>query len=239
MADFVLHGVGKPRLDVVTPTMFDDSVSAKSSTTVTLVDGQDLTDIDREFGLLHAIISSFNASDEVTVGKVTDWDDGTDVLTVNSWSNSEPAVGKDLTVQGLQIDLPFCEKLTERFTPDFIEKKMLNGDIRLRRRGFYYNAGLSYNRYAHKDTVTLFRALFSTRYSDFTFFPRSDNTLVKYKVDLIGDLDYMWWQLTHHQGHGGWNVALQGTRRLSEVYMYEVVASGYGTGYGSLYGSRL
>ena len=239
MADFVLHGVGKPRLDVITPEMISNVVDTSNSTSVALTSAEDLTDIDRQFGLLHAVVSSFNSSDEVTVGKITGWDDGTDTLTVNSWSNGNPSGTKDVTVQGLQIDLPFCEKLTERFTPDFIEKKMLNGDIRIRRRGFYYNAGLSYNRYAHKDTVTLFRALFSTQYSDYTFFPRSDNILIKYKVDLVGDLDYMWWQLTHHQGHGGWNVALQGTRRLSEVYMYEVVASGYGTAYGTLYGSRL
>ena len=241
MADFVLHGIGKPRLDVITPEMLPstNAVDAASSTSVTLEFNIDLTDIDREFGLLHAIVSTFNSSDEVTTGKITDWDDGTDILTVNEWSNGTPASGKDLQVQGLQIDLPFCQRLTERFSPDFIEKKMLNGDIRVRRRGFYYNANLGYNRYAHKDTVTLFRALFNTKYSDFTFFPRSDNTIVKYKVDLVGDRDYLWWQLTHHQGHGGWNVELQGTRRLSEVYMYEVVAGGYGTHYGTIYGSRL
>ncbi len=239
MPNFVLHGEGQPRLDVVTPIMLTDTIGSIIATVLTLNTATDLTAIDREFGLLHAVVESFNSSDEVTVGKITDWDDGTDTITVDSWSNSNAGTGKALTIQGLKITLPFCQKLTETFTPDFIEKKMFKGDIRIRRRGFYYNANLDYTRYAHKDTVILFRALFNKRYTDFTFFPRSDNELVKYRVDLVGDSAYSWHQLTHHQGHGGWNVQLQGIRRLSEVYMYELVASGYGTGYGTLYGSRL
>jgi len=183
MPDFVLHGEGQPRLDVITPIMLTNTIGSIISTTFVLGSGANLTRIDREFGLMHSMVSTFTSADVTTFGKVTDWDDGTDTIVVDSWSNGTPAVGKAVTIQGLQIDLPFCQKLTETFRPDFIEKKMHRGDIRTNRRGFYYSATLDYARFAHKDTVILFRALFNKQYSDYTFFPRSDNSLVQYKVD--------------------------------------------------------
>ena len=222
MADNVIHGSGKPRFGVPTAVIWSGtSGTGHSATTIDLGSGIDLGALDNIYGLKNFIVWSLS-SGTLTHGKVESYNDTTDVLTVDSWSDGTPSNSQATYLQGKRIDLPYCQRLTESFTPDFIVKKMVDGSIRRTKRGYYYSASLDYQRYLHKDDMQLLRDLYNSTISTassggYVFYPRLDNTALLYDVDVDPDSLISFYQLKQHQGHGGVVIKIVGLQRLAEI----------------------
>ena len=227
MADNVIHGTGKPRFVLPTSLLLGDktlpystdprTVASATDTTVVITEATDLTSLDTGSGLKGIQVWSLNTSDENTWGIIQSYNDGTDTLTVDLWSNGNPVAGKNLYLQGRNIDLPYCQRLTETFTPDFIVKKMLNGNIIRIKRGFYYSASLDYARYLHKDEMEIIRYLFQKSMNGCGFFPRKDNTALYYTIDIDPESAISFYQLQNHQGHGGVVINITGITRVDDI----------------------
>lgn len=215
MADHVIHGEGKPRFTIDTPRIWSGTNSASSATSITLNGSPVLDDLNNVFGLINALVRSGTTDSpaEDTVGKITAYNDTTDILTIDEWSNGTPGVSKPVIIQNKRIDLPFCQRLIETFTPDFIVKKMITGEIRRNKRGFYYSARLDYSRYFHKDNMALLKDLFNINNSNFVFYPRVDNLSVSYPIDIDPESEVSFYQLQAHQGHGGVIINIIGLSR--------------------------
>ncbi|MCP4394538.1 MAG: hypothetical protein GY804_09775 [Alphaproteobacteria bacterium] len=221
MADNVIHGEGKPRFGVPTEKIWEGTNSAATSTTITLNGTPDLDGLDSEWGLVNCLVWSRTSDSpaETTHGKITAYNDSTDVLTVDSWSEGTPDTSQPTYIQHKRIDLPFCgrDRLIEGFVPDTISKKMLTGNINTNKRGFYYRAALHYVEYLHKDNMELLRDLFNKNFSHFIFYPRVDNTALFYKVDIDPKAEVSFYQLRAHQGHGGIIINIIGLTRLDKI----------------------
>jgi hypothetical protein len=221
MADNVIIGTGKPRFVLPTSIIHTNTVSASNTTTVTLTTATDLTQLDEDWGLKGLQIWSTNTDDEDTWGVIQSFNDTSDVLTVESWSNGNPEVTKSLRFQGRIIDLPYCQRLTERYSPDFIEKKLLGGRIVKDKRGFYYSATLDYSGFFHKDEMEIIRHLFDSSMNGCGFYPRKDNTAVFFSVDISNDSEISFYQLQRHQGHGGIAIHIFGIERIPKIVMVD------------------
>lgn len=241
MADNVIHGTGKPRFVLPTGVILTDkTVGSSTSTSVTLAEATDLTTLDAQYGLAGYEVWTKNSSAETTYGVIQSYNDGTDTLTVDEWSNGNPNATAALYIQGIAIDLPYCQRLTETFTPDFITKKLLSGNIVRIKRGFYYSASLDYARYFHKDEMEVIRRLFNKIMNGCGFYPRVDNKALFYAVDIDPESSISFYQLKNHQGHGGIIINIIGTQRLASIpFLEPSETGGYGEDYGESYGYGL
>jgi len=218
MADNVIHGTGKPRFVLPSSVILSDTVATATTTTVTLttVTEAQLTQLDESYGLKGMGVWAKETGGADTWGVIQSFVASTKVLTVESWSNGNPVAG-DVDLVGRYIDLPYCQRLTESFTPDFIVKKMLNGNIIRIKRGFYYSASLDYGRYLHKDEMEIIRYLFQKSMNGCGFYPRRDNTAILYTVDIDPESAISFYQLQNHQGHGGVVINITGITRVNDI----------------------
>lgn len=227
MATNVIHGIGKPRFVIPTENQFvsffepDLTVTVSSATTTTVVlsgiTEAQINDLDEGIGIRGMGVWSKNSGSEDTYGVVQSFVASTGTLTVDAWSNDNPNNGAVVQLVGRYIDLPYCQRLTETFSPDYISKKMLNGEIRYIKRGFYYSATLDYGRYLHKDEMEIIRHLYESTMNGCGFYPRKDNTAILYSVDIDPESPISFYQLQNHQGHGGVVINIIGIRRLSRI----------------------
>ena len=224
MATNVIHGTGKPRFILPTERFFEGNAVASSTLTQVVVDTPLVGYADLDAlnlvvgGLVGMEFWSYNSDDEQTWGVVRSYDNATSTIVIDAWSNSAPEATQAVYVQGRVVDLPYCGRLTEKFTPDFIVKKMYqNGSIRRRKRGFYYSATLDYGRYLKKADMRVLEYLFTTEMNGCGFYPRRDNTAVLYNVDIDPEASIEFFQLAKHQGHGGVVINIIGTARVSKI----------------------
>lgn len=221
MADNVIHGTGKPRFILPTDVFLGTgyTVSSATSTQIVISGTPDLETINNSAGgLVGMQVWSQNSDSEDTWGKITAYNDTTDTLTiVSTWSNGTPNNGKLVYIKGRLVDLPYCQRLTERFVPDFIVKKMFDGSIRRIKRGFYYSATLDYARYFHKDEMQILKYLYEKTMNGCGFYPRLDNTAVLYTVDIDPESEISFYQLKNHQGHGGIVINIVGITRVANI----------------------
>lgn len=247
MATNVIHGTGKPRIGIATEVIHTNAITAvtdnPTSDVVQLTNAitGGLAGLDEEYGLVNALLWSYTSADVLTWAKILSFTDTAGhFLTVLSWENGIAANGKDCFIQGYRLDLPYCQRLTEIWTPDFIVQKLYNGNIHRRKRGFYYAASLDYAGYAHKDTIQLFRQLLRINATEIYFYPRQDNTALVYKVDLSPESEIVLNQIQQHAGHRSFIINLIGVERLTEVPLYDPeISGGYGDDYGTAYGTGL
>lgn len=239
----VIHGTGKPRIEVSTNVIEYGTITSVTSNScqVTLNNYTSLKDLDDLEGIVNYIVYTVNDSNESTYGKITAYVDFTNTLVVNGWSNGTPRVNAPYDIQNIIIDLPYCESLIETFTPDFITFKGVNGKIFIHKRGFYYSAQLNYASYMKGTILGQLRPLYNKNKSNFTFYPRSDNLKISYTVDISPDEDINFKQAPFHQGHELVVINLIGVKRLSEATFYNPFASleGYGYSYGTDYGKGI
>lgn len=234
----VIHGTGKPRFFIKTDIRETGKIVSATSTTavVSLNNFTDLEEYDRLYGLIGCILWTKNNADEETYGIILNYINNTDTVIVKEWTKGNPDVDKDIVLKDIVIDLPYCEQLTESWTPDSIVKKRLNGKLNKKKKGFYYSASLNYSSFIKADVLSKLRHLFRIDTKEIIFYPRRDNQKVNYLVDIDDDTLELF-QLKHHQGHGGIIINVIGLNRYSEAQIYEITSlSGYGYDYGSNYG---
>ena len=234
MADNVIHGTGKPRfvlptedllskvgegLPEIGTTGYYDVVASSTTTTVVLtnIESAEITQLDESYGLKGIGVWTKQTDGTDTWGVIQSFVAGTKTFTVESWSNGNPVASAYVQLKGRYIDLPNCQRLTESFTPDFIVKKMLNGNIITIKRGFYYSASLDYARYLHKDEMEIIRYLFQKSMNGCGFFPRRDNTAILYTIDIDPESAISFYQLQNHQGHGGVVINITGITRVANI----------------------
>jgi hypothetical protein len=123
----------------------------------------------------------------------------------------------ELTLLGTTINLPYCSSLTERFSNDFIQTKLNNGNINTKKRGYYYSATLDYSTGMSKEVLESLEPLFSTSQNDFYFYPRSDNTNIYYKVNFPENFALEIAQKKFHRGHKNIILEFIGVERLTSV----------------------
>ena len=242
MADYVIHGTGKPRIIISTTTpIHTNTVKAVVSLVLELNSAVDLAALDLTYGLVNAVVYSTNSSGQSTHGKILSFSETAgDFLTVESWSNSTPKVGDACWIQGYQLDLPYCQKLSEGWIPDSKYTKLYGGKIHRKKRGFYYFASLDYSNYIDKETLLLFRQLLRMNTQSIIFYPRKDNTAISYNVDISSDSEILLSQIQHHLGHRNFAINLVGVERLTEIPVDDGdVSGGYGDDYGINYGVGL
>lgn len=224
MATNVIHGTGKPRfvlptLDLLGVIGVTDKVASSGVTYVVLttITEAQINQLDETYGLRTIGIWTKNSSAEDTYGVIQSFVASTKTFTVDSWSNGNPATNAAVELKGRYIDLPYCQRLTEYFSPDYITKKMYDGRIVLIKRGFYYRATLDYARYFHKDEMEIIRYLFDKTMNGCGFYPRVDNKAILYTVDIDPESEIGFYQLQNHQGHGGVVINIVGIRRIDKV----------------------
>lgn len=219
MADHVIHGTGKPRFVLPTDTLLTDTVTSSNTTTVTLttVSEAEINQLDETYGLVGLQIWSKNSSAEDTWGVIRSFVASTKVFTVESWTNGNPNTSAAVEFKGRVIDLPYCQRLTESFSPEYIVKTMLDGDLRYIKKGFRYRATLDYSRYLDKPEMEIIRYLYESTMNGCGFYPRRDNTAILYSVDIDAESSVNFYQLQNHQGHGGVIISIVGLQRLSRI----------------------
>lgn len=218
MATNVIHGSGKPRFVLPTEIILTDTVASATTTTVVLttISEADINQLDETYGLKGIGIWAKNSTAEDTWGVCVSFVASTKTFTVTSWSNGNPVAGA-VNFVGRYIDLPYCQRLTEYFTPDYIVKKMYDGTMRYIKRGFYYRATLDYSGYFHKDEMEIIRYLYDNSMNGCGFYPRADNTALFYSVDIDPETEISFYQLQRHQGHGGVVITIQGIQRIARI----------------------
>lgn len=241
MADYVVHGIGKPHIEIGTTSIHTNTVEGVVSNVLQLHTAVDLAALSQSTGLINYYINGLNSSNQVTVGKIISYSEtGGDFLTVENWSNGAPANGSTISIYNIGLSLPRCQKLTEIWSPDFIYKKLFNGNITKIKRGFYYAASLDYSGYISKNDILLFRHILKSSTNIILFYPRDDNSSIVYKVDLSPDTQILLNQAPHFRGHQSFIINLIGMERISEIpFSDPETLGGYGDDYGIGYGTGL
>ena len=237
----VLHGTGKPRILIATPTIHTNEVGSADATSVTLANAVDLTALNNSHTLKNRRVVS-SSGGNATLGVIVSFDDDDDILTVVDWSNGTPDVGQPVNIGSIIIDLPYCLSLIEMWTPDFILKKMFSGKLRVWKKGYYYSAMMDYSRFVDGTLLADLAPLYKVHYDTIFFYPRRDNQTISYEVDLSPDTRLTLAQARAHSGHRLVRIELIGIRRLTEINLTlkpETPHQGYGTDYGSGYGTGL
>ncbi len=235
----VIHGTGKPRFYVKTGILETGKIVSVSglSAEVDLYNFESLTDLDSVHGLIGVILWSLNASGAETFGVIKSY--ASETVAVKYWSNGAPVVDAEIKFQGIVIDLPYCQRLIERWTPEVLTVKRLNGRIRKKKKRFYYSATLDYSQYLGGDKLSLLRHLFRTDRNEIIFYPRVDNNNLYYNVEIADDSLEIY-QLQHHQAHGGIRIQIIGLEPYSEAQIFNLLnETGYGYNYGTDYGIGL
>lgn len=225
MATNVIHGTGKPRFVLPTEELLDyylsitDTVASATIVQIVLttITEAQINYLDDNVGLKGISIWSRNTSNEDTWAVIQSFTASTKTFIVDVWSNGTPDTGELVEFKGRIIDLPYCQRLTESFEPDYIVKKMLDGRYVYLKRGFYYRASLDYGRYLHKDEMQIIRYLYEVTMNGCGFYPRKDNPAVIYTVDIDPESPISFYQLQSHQGHGGVVININGITRLNRI----------------------
>lgn len=221
MSSKVLHGEGKPRIIVPTSVILSGNTRDAGTTWVELDGSPTIPSTVRG-----KMVYTANVSAQITKGRIIDYNDTGDTLTVTGWDNGLPDPGAPYEVKGFNIDLPYCESLTETFQPLFKPlKKYFSTKKKIRQlEGWYYYATLDYSSFMEFDTLTLLKPLFDTAtLGEFTFLPRRDNPNVTYQCNLLPDGNFDIAQLTEHQGHKNVTIQLEGLELLSKIELEQQV----------------
>lgn len=154
-------------------------------------------------------------------GKIVSYNLTEQTITVDSWRGGIPENGilPRSEIGGKVIDLPYCQSLIETFTPDYLEpKKLFNGNIIKKNRGYYYSAALDYSAYSDASLLNKLQDLFDTERTDsFIFYPRRDNIAINYLCELDEDSELTWAHHKKHQGHKYISINLKSVERLSKI----------------------
>jgi len=223
MISNVLYGIGTPRFYVPAPSIKfnwtgSPTITSNSVTFPNTIGTVNFDTLDANNILIGRIISGTISSDRnaLTYGKIISYATylaGWGILNIDGWTNGTPDTIVD--IKDFQIDLPLCQIFGYDSEPDFITRKLYNGNLDILKKGFYQNWILYYSGYTTAQVLKTCRPLYSTLYKDFIFYPRNDNTSINFVADITNKLSLS--QLSFNQGHRGFQINLIGTRRLQEV----------------------
>lgn len=165
-------------------------------------------------------------------------------LTIDSevgWSNGTPTNGKRFLVDGWIADLPYCQRLSEKFEPDDLVHELFAGDAGtiddVKHRGWKYYLKLDYARYVSADTLISMRDFLAASKKDrLIVMPRRDKPALNYLVRFIEPVE-----ISRFGKSPGYKGAIFSFKALSNLPSFPIEnnRAGYGTGYATNYGTDL
>jgi len=230
-----INGSGKPRILVIkaTAAYTSDGSTTFSATGVTLGGGVSLTAVQAGMRAMSYVVRASKPNLQV-YGRITAVNDATDEITVAEWVGGTPTNGQLVFVDGYVIDLPYCQALTETYSPDQLVHNLYRSRKASRFYGWKYSVTLDYSQWISADTlIALQQALNLSEGDSLILVPRVDNAGVQYNVIYNGDISISRFGIA--PGHKGVMLAFSGKENVA----WPIPTSGYGFGYGTNYGEQL
>lgn len=157
-------------------------------------------------------------------------------IIIDQWQGGQPTDGNAFTVDGWIADLPYCNKLTEKFTKYSLVHKLFRGRRETKDFGYYYECNLDYSKHVWGDTIfDLKHHLNVVETKSLILMPRADRPEFNYRVYLKPDAGIQLALFGNAQGHEKFSLTYEG-KDLIQTFP---IVSGYGTGYGQNYGNQL
>ena len=190
-------------------------------------------------------VSSFrtvSGVDYPTFAKITA--KATGVLTIDAivgWSNGTPTDGKRFLVDGWIADLPYCQRLGEKFEADDLVHELYAGDSGsvddVKHRGWKYHLKLDYSKYIDANTLISMRDFLSAAKKDrLIVMPRVDKPGLNYLVRFVEPVE-----LSRYGRSPGYKDSVFSFKALANVPSFPIEndRAGYGTHYAQNYGTNL
>ncbi len=161
--------------------------------------------------------------------------------TVVGWSNGTPSNGKRFLVDGWIADLPYCQRLAEKFDADDLVHELFAGDAgsvdEVKHRGWKYSLKFDYAKYISADTLISMRDFLSASKKDrLIVMPRVDKPGLNYVVRFIEPVE-----LSRFGKSPGYKDAVFSFKALANVPSFPIEnnRAGYGTQFAQNYGTNL
>ena len=173
-------------------------------------------------------------SGRLIYGKIISIDDTSNILGIDSWFGGMPANGLPFKVDGWIADLPYCDDLTETFTPDELVHPLWRGRKSSKHYGFAYSCSLSYAKGIFGDTLLLLAPHMNMQRTDrLVLIPHIDKPEFNYNVFFSQAFDLSQF------GQGLAHIKPVLRFDAKENVQYFPIAGGYGTNYANNYGIGL
>lgn len=218
MSTRVIHGVGKPRLIIKEDYEVRTATSSTyNSVTVDLI----IPDY------INRVLYGQSSEGNPIYGKMISESGLT--YGVDEWYGGQPAANSEIYYGGRVLDLPYCYELRESFIEDNIKVKLTNGNINIKRKGFWYSAFLDYSEFIDADTIKTIEPLLDTT-TEFYLYPRRDNQYINFLCQLDEGIQYR----KTRRGYKNFFLKIKGITRYSNIDLSrapDVAVYGYGEFY--------
>jgi hypothetical protein len=227
-------GTGRPRVVVITPTIYTSS--GATTFTATSVTEAGTPALVSSGVRVNQRVTSFKViagqPDKPVYAKITAIDDSTDTITVDSWIGGTPTDAQVITVDGYIADLPTPENLKESFAPDYLIHKLYRGRKDSIFYGWDYTCEIDYSTNVFGDVLILLKHHFTKEDNKrLILIPRNNNPEFQYNVIYNGAIELS----KSRDGYKGFRLSFIGTELQPSLQMY----GGYGTNYATNFGTCL
>ena len=224
-------GTGRPRVIVITPTIYTSS-GATTFTATSVVEAGTPALVDGGVKVNQRITSFKVISgqpDKPVWAKITAVDDATDTITVDSWIGGTPTDAQTIIVDGWIADLPTSERLQETYAPDYLIHKIWRGKKDSIFYGWEYKCEIDYSTNVFGDVLMSLQHHFTKESNKrMILIPRVNNPELQHNVIYEGEIEL----IKSRNGYKGFKLNYVGTELEASLQMY----SGYGTAYATNYG---
>lgn len=229
-----IKGVGKPRVIITKPTdTYSSAATTFAATSLTIAGTVDLSAV--QVGMrVHAMYVS-GAIMYDCYAKITAVNDSTDVITVDAWYPTTPTNAQTAYVNGYIVDLPYCYRLSETYTPDVRVHPLYRSRVAVKHYGWKYRAMLDYSVHISADALLNAGPIMALSEGDsLLLIPHVDEPGYCYNVYHAADVSMA--RFGKAGGYSGFAFVFQGTENVP----WPVPRSGYGFSYSAgLYGTCL
>ena len=164
---------------------------------------------------------------------------GAQALTIDEWVNGTPTNANAFSVDGWVGDLPRCEKLIEINEPDVLVHHVYRKKSNTKQFGWIYSAVLNYQSFISPDDLFELRKIFNFAVEGSSeiviFIPRKDKPGFNYRVYFSDPIQFSLHPSLY--GHRDFAIGMKGKENIPIPAQFAI--AGYGTGYGSTYGTQL
>jgi len=230
-----LSGSGKPRILVIKQTAHYTSTGTTAYTATSASEtGSPSLKAVRAGMRIRSSVTRTGLPDLEVYARITAVNDTSDLITVAEWIGGTPSAAAVFVVDGYVIDLPYCQGLTETFTPDQLIHNLWRSRKSSLFYGWQYSAVLDYSAWIAADTlIDMYPALNLSGTDKIILIPRVDKPGNSYNVIYEGGISIA--RFGAGAGHKGVQFGFSGKENVA----WPIPQSGYGFQYGYTYGTQL